>query len=165
MLGLRACDASVPVCPDAAYVGKGAATTDEARRKLVNGKHGDTWNEMFKFGQHPLIERTPAHLTAARIVSGEISVERFLTNAIADAAAGAAAITANAGDQTIDSIGATVGHVANLVKRMASIEAARWEIGDGLTDKPPPLPEFVPSAPKTAEQRFSKLQSKQATAQ
>ena len=36
VLGLRACDASVPVCPDAAYVGEGAATTDEALRKLVN---------------------------------------------------------------------------------------------------------------------------------
>ena len=45
VLAHRACNANVPVCPDAAYVGNGAATTDEARRKLINGKHGETWNE------------------------------------------------------------------------------------------------------------------------
>ena len=38
----RACNANVPVCPDAAYVGNVAATTDEARRKLINGKHVET---------------------------------------------------------------------------------------------------------------------------
>ena len=98
-----------------------------------------------------------SHLTASRIVSGEIPVERFLTNAIADAAAGAAATTANAGCKSADTIGATVGHVANFVKRMASIEAARWEIGDGLTDKPPPLPEYVPRCPEDDRETLNQV--------
>ena len=74
----------------------------------------------------------------------EIAVERFLTNAIADAAAGAGATTANAGLKSAEFFGATLGHASNLIKRFASIEAARWDIGDGLTDKPTPLPEFIP---------------------
>ena len=93
---MRAFEPSVLVCPDASYVGEEASTIDAARQKMINGKHGDTWREFLKFGQQSRIERNPAHLTAARIVAGEIAIGRFLANTIVDAAAGAGATTANA---------------------------------------------------------------------
>ena len=75
---------------------------------------------------------------------GEIPVERFLTNAIADAAAGAAAERATLANAGSTNIFMTLATATKLVKRLAAIEAHRWSLGDGLTDSPMGLPEFLP---------------------
>ena len=135
----------ITILPDASYVVKGMCGEEHVRQRMLASGNGHTWKEAYsnadKRTGYYSIKRTPAHVTAEDLVEGSYDTMDFIGNALADALAGVGA--SNEIGRTLEpqNMERIIAIAEGITKRIAIIEARRWEQGRKQHCVPTDLPE------------------------
>ena len=135
---------NITVLLDAAYVVKGMAADEHVRRRMRQSGNGRTWEETYinadKRNGDYKIERTPAHVTADKLVEGDHNIFDFIGNTLADALAGVGATNEIGRSLEPQNMEKVTAIAEGVIKRIAIIEARRWSRGRKQHYEPADLP-------------------------
>ncbi len=128
---------------DATYVINGWASTERRKRAKAQA-NGDLWAELERItdarGVNLAISKVDAHMHPVQVINGLASVEDYLGNHLADAAAGAAADKALARSERAHAIAQWELRGFLVARRLAYIEAWHWqEAPEAIIVPPDPL--------------------------
>ncbi len=130
---------------DAAYVVKGLRSS-ACREALAFGTNGDLWNLLLDTIQQRALQVEPHKVKAdaeKQVLLGEVELQHFLGNVLADAGAGAAAENA-VNNLVAQDVSQWEGRAFLIAKRLAAIEAGIWSSAPCLVPAPPPVQRVEP---------------------
>ena len=157
ILAARAATAGqrITIQVDAAYVVKGLSGKTN-QMALKAGSNGDLWTALLDLVQAKSLDihvcKVKSH-AEIQVLLGEVSLEAFLGNVLADAGAEVAAENAVHSHAAQD-LSQWEGITFLVARRLAVIEASLWDEGPRLVPAPAPMHQEEPPAPPEATKRI-----------
>ncbi len=114
---------------DASYVVSGAAASGPRLEALLTGANGDLWGALFDVfdpEEHPAVGKVKGHRSISAVLEGRLSIEAYVGNHLADAAADAAAQLLQPSGAHCMHVELWIGIAYRVAQRLCFIEAARW---------------------------------------
>jgi hypothetical protein len=138
----------VDVRPDASYAVDGIVGDEGARSRRRQGANGDVWEALDQAVDENEavveVKRVPAHAEMRDLVAGAVSVEDYIGNALADAAAGAVAYREAFEDPCIKEVAQWETRAFMIARRIAVLEARAWGRRSATVPEPLPLEPYEP---------------------
>ncbi len=139
---------------DARYVVTGANAGGAQQESLLMSANGDGWGaffDVFNADEFPSVRKVKAHRSILAVFAGRLSMQEYVGNHLADAAADAAAHVLQPPAWACQHVEHWTGIAYLIARRLSFIEAARWRSISRLVPEPS-LPEVAvpPSVVETA---------------